>query len=96
MSKTQSFLDSITPDGVTDIINGVQKLGNTVTFGAFATDLDEQNKSIANHLLSEGITAEQIQHFVDVSRVELDPYLEQRTQFLAWKAEEATIKPKAK
>ena len=72
-----SFLDDITPAAIKKINDSIQStfidpLNITVT------NLDDQNKSIAQHLLSEGITVEQIKHFVDVSRAQLDPFLEEQ------------------
>ena len=72
-----SFLDDITPTAIKKINDSIQStfidpLNITVT------NLDDQNKSIATHLLSEGITVEQIKHFVDCSRAQLDPFLEEQ------------------
>ena len=40
------------------------------------TKCDYQNKEIAMLLLDQGYTIEQIQHFVSVSRTQLDQFLE--------------------
>ena len=72
-----STLAKITPTFIKEFNDGVQRtfldpLNITVT------DLDEQNKAMADSLLAGGVTAAQIQHFVDVSRAQLDPYLEEQ------------------
>ena len=74
-----TFLDKITPDVIREFNNGIQK-----TFidpiNITVTDLDDTNKGIASHLLEEGITPEQIIHFVDVSKAQLEPYLADKTK----------------
>ncbi len=72
-----SFLDDITPAAIKKLNDSIQStfidpLNITVT------NLDDQNKAITLHLLNEGITVEQIKHFVDCSRAQLDPFLEEQ------------------
>jgi len=81
-----TLLSKITPDVVKSFNDDIQR-----TFldplNPTLTDLDEQNKNITDHLLSEGITPEQIQHYVDVSRAQLDPYLEEMATKARMRAE---------
>ena len=80
-----SFLDSITPEGVKKINDGVQAMLDPIN--PFITDLTETNKQIASHLLETGITVQQIQDFVDISRTQLDPYLELEAKVMQRMAE---------
>ena len=87
-----SFLDNITPDSVKKINDGIQSILDPVN--PFITDLTEDNKKIAQHLLEQGITVEAIQKFVDVSRTQLDPFLALESEVMKRVAE--ATKPKAK
>jgi len=87
-----SFLDGITPDSVKKINDGIQSILDPVN--PFITDLTEDNKKIAKHLLEEGISVEAIQKFVDVSRTQLDPFLALESEVMKRVAE--ATKPKAK
>jgi len=88
-----SFLSKITPDGVTKINDGIQSLLDPVN--PFITDLDDKNKAIASHLLAEGISKEEIQNFVDVSRPQLDAFLDIEFEVMR-RVHELTKKPAAK
>ena len=87
-----SFLDKITPDGVKQTINGLQSL--TDFANPMVTNLTDDNKKIAQHLLKAGITVQQITDFVDVSRAQLDPYLEMEVEVMK-RVKAATEEPKA-
>jgi len=90
-----SFLKSITPDGVTQALNGLQSMTDFVN--PMVTDLTPDNKKIAQHLLNQGITVQEIKDFVDVSRAQLDPFLdveaEVRKRMEAMKVSEPTSTP---
>ena len=88
-----SFLDNITPDSVKKINDGIQSILDPVN--PFITDLTEDNKKIAQHLLEQGITVEAIQKFVDVSRTQLDPFLALESEVMK-RIAAATANPKAK
>ena len=81
-----SILESITPRFIEDFNNGIQ---STLIdpLNIMVTNLDDQNKAIADSLLAGGVTPEQIQHFVDVSRAQLDPYLESQALRASIRAE---------
>ncbi len=61
--------------GFATVANGVMEIVASVS--PTVSNLDNhRNKEIAKGLLASGFSVEDIQQFVDVSRVQLDPYLE--------------------
>ncbi len=75
-------------DGISEVAEG---------FNPNVTTMDDKNRELASSLLASGITVADIQHFVDVSRVQLDEFLtvEQEVQARMATAMEK-MKPKAK
>jgi len=93
-----SLSERITPDFIKEFNDSVQRT-LIDPLNITTTDLDDQNKAIADSLMAGGVTIEQIQHFVDVSRAQLDPYLESkrlrqeiRAEILAEQKEAASVK----
>ena len=81
-----SILESITPTFIKEFNDGIQ---STLIdpLNIMVTNLDKENKAIADSLLAGGVTPEQIKHFVDVSRAQLDPYLDEQALRASIRAE---------
>lgn len=63
------FIDGLSKaaTGVTEMVNGLNP---------FVETMNETNEAIATVLLDKGFTAEQILDFVDVSKAQLDEWLQ--------------------
>ncbi len=70
-----SFLSKITPDALTEFNDGVQRMLDPIN--PLVTNLTDKNKAIAELLFNAGVTAEEIGDFVDVSKAQLNPYMEE-------------------
>jgi len=68
-------------EGFKKIADGVQEIFEPIN--PMVTDMDEKNKAIATAMLEEGISVKDIQHFVDVSRAQLDAFLEVEAKVIA-------------
>ena len=81
-------------DGFKKIVDGIQEVIDPLN--PMVSNLDShKNKEIAKGLLNSGFSIEDITQFVDVSRSQLDPYLEMETEIMK-RIEAAADKPKAK
>ncbi len=61
-------------NGLKKIVNGVTEIVEPVNF--LVTNLTPKNKEVAICLLEAGFTVKEIQDFVDVSRTQLDEFIE--------------------
>ena len=80
-------------EGLRGIVNGASQVIEGVNPGI--TTMDEQNRTIASSLLASGLTIEQIQDFVDVSRIQLDKFLEVEVEVQKRMAEAKAVMSKA-
>ena len=61
-------------EGLKKIAEGVKEISEPIN--PFITDMTDKNKEIATNLLSAGYSVKDVQNFVDVSRTQLDDFLE--------------------
>ena len=75
-------------NGLSEVVEGVNPLVSTME--------DDGNQEIASALLNAGYTVEQIQNFVDVSRVQLDEFLTFEVEIAKRIKAKSTTKPASK
>ena len=68
------ILDTITPNGIKTINDGIQGLFDPLN-PLVTTINTNKNKEIASFLVKNDFTVQEIKDFVDISRVQLDPYI---------------------
>jgi len=69
-----SVLSNIIPDGFKKIAEGISDIGESLN--PLVSDMTADNREIALSLMELGYSNQQIQTFVDVSRNQLDEFLE--------------------
>lgn len=80
-------------DGFRKIVDGVQEVLDPIN--PMTSNMDKhRNKEIAIGLLQSGFSVEDIQQFVDVSRVQLDDFLEIEAKVMVRMAETKETKTK--